>query len=71
MRIDREAILFDLIPVEVTCQRSNGGCDQVCTDAEIGVNCSCKDGYQLANEQTCTGSYTSYSNIHMCYLTTN
>ena len=45
-----------MITVEVICQRSNGGCDQVCTDVVFGVSCSCNDGYQLVDEQTCAGT---------------
>ena len=33
----------------------------MCSDAVIGVNCSCHNGYQLVNEQNCTGKQiTSY-----------
>ena len=41
--------------IEVTCQHDNGGCDQVCSDAAVGVNCSCHDGYELVDNQNCTG----------------
>ena len=27
----------------------------MCSDAVIGVNCSCYDGYQLVNNQNCAG----------------
>ena len=40
----------------MTCQRHNGGCDHICSDADIGVHCSCRDGYQLVDNQTCTGT---------------
>ena len=50
-----------IIAIEMTCQRENGGCDQVCEETETGVNCSCYDGYQPVDNQTCTGMYTSYS----------
>ena len=45
-----------VIVIELTCQNENGGCDHECTDTEIGVNCSCYDGYQLINNQNCSGS---------------
>ena len=41
--------------VGVTCQRSNGKCDQVCSDTVIGVNCSCYNGYQLIDNHNCSG----------------
>ena len=44
-----------MIVVELTCQHGNGGCDQVCSDTETGVNCSCLNGYQLVDNQTCSG----------------
>ena len=44
-----------VIIVEVTCQDYNGGCDQDCDETETGVNCSCYDGYQLIDNQNCTG----------------
>ena len=44
-----------MIILEVTCQRNNGGCDHMCSDALIGVNCSCLNGYQLVDKQNCTG----------------
>ena len=52
--------MFSVIVVEMTCQRDNGGCDQVCIDEEVGVSCSCNDGYQLVDNQTCTGIYNTY-----------
>ena len=50
-----------MVVVELTCQRGNGGCDQVCSDTETGVNCSCLDGYRLVDNQTCSGIDICYS----------
>ena len=61
--INRVVNLFNVITVEVTCQHKNGGCNQVCNDAEIGVNCSCHGGYQLVDTQNCTGTKTVNSNL--------
>ena len=41
--------------LEVTCQRNNGECNQVCSDVMIGVNCSCHNGYWLIDSQNCSG----------------
>ena len=37
------------------CKDKNGGCEHVCTNTQRGVSCSCNDGYQLVNNQNCTG----------------
>ena len=59
-------LLLNIIIIEVTCQRKNGGCDHICNDAIIGVHCSCRNGYQLVDNQSCTGTQV----IHT-YVTVN
>jgi len=49
-----------MIATELTCQWSNGGCDHACIDTETGVNCSCYDGYQLIDNQTCSGTISYF-----------
>ena len=56
--------MLNMIILEVTCQRSNGGCDHMCSDAVIGVNCSCYDGYQLVDNQNCTGKLYCIANMY-------
>ena len=51
------------IVIEVTCQHENGGCDQVCEETETGVNCSCFDGHQPIDNQTCTGTQVTLTYI--------
>lgn len=41
--------------IGVPCELNNGGCEHVCTNIQSGVSCSCTDGYQLINNQNCTG----------------
>ena len=41
--------------VEKTCGHNNGGCQDICTETQTGVNCSCSDGYRLVNGQFCEG----------------
>ena len=57
-----------IIVVEVTCQHYNGGCDQDCDETETGVNCSCYDGYQLIDNQNCTGNYNVLKCASKIYL---
>ena len=40
------------------CGTGNGGCDQHCTNTKGSYNCSCDDGYVLAdNELDCDSKY--------------
>ena len=43
------------MPVGLTCQYGNGGCDQICTDTQSGVKCSCHTGYQFYAPFYCAG----------------
>ena len=36
----------------------------MCSDAVIGVNCSCYDGYQLVDNQNCTGKLYCIANMY-------
>ena len=54
-----------MIVIELSCQRGNGGCDQVCSDTETGVNCSCLNGYQLVDNQNCSGIHMLHKYIYM------
>ena len=38
----------------LTCENDNGRYDHVCTNIQTGVKCSCNDGYQLENQQSCS-----------------
>ncbi len=47
----RISSICQLIGVDIDeCQKSNGGCDQICLNRPGGFNCSCKDGYDLFME---------------------
>ena len=37
------------------CEIDNGGCEQICTDTFLSYNCSCKDGYSLNTDGSCSG----------------
>ncbi|XP_038047205.1 low-density lipoprotein receptor-related protein 2-like isoform X2 [Patiria miniata] len=38
---------------EDTCSVRNGGCSHMCIDTPFGAECSCPDGYTLANMKAC------------------
>ncbi len=55
------------------CQASNGGCGQMCTNAEGSFQCSCREGYFLtADNLSCEGKLglfmPTYKTIHFLYL---
>ena len=38
------------------CKDHNGNCSQICTDKNVGYECSCRDGYKLDKDgRTCEG----------------
>ena len=41
--------------VNPTCSNNNGGCEQMCTQANNIVICSCFSGYQIYNKLHCSG----------------
>ena len=41
--------------VNPTCSNDNGGCEQVCTQTNNIVICSCFSGYQIYNKLHCSG----------------
>ena len=41
--------------VTPTCSNDNGGCEQVCTQTNNIVICSCFSGYQIYNKLHCFG----------------
>ena len=41
--------------VNPTCSNNNGGCEQVCTQTNGLVICSCFSGYQVYNKLHCSG----------------
>ena len=54
----RVLLYFDNCEIDVTdpCQDNNGGCSQICTNADGEAECSCVDGYELSdNGVTCEG----------------
>ena len=39
------------------CQTNNGGCQQICANADGSFNCECKAGFTLtSNNLTCEGT---------------
>ena len=50
------------------CDLDNGGCDQICTNAEGSFKCSCEPGYALApNNRSCEGMYVCTLYISTCH----
>ena len=48
--------IFCLHPDINECNSTNGGCEQICTNAVGNFSCNCTVGYQLdANGFNCTG----------------
>ena len=49
--------LESLICLDINeCATDNGGCDHVCVNKPGSYECSCKDGYVLADDKhTCNG----------------
>ena len=41
------------------CDLNNGGCDQICVEAQNGATCKCQQGYKLSGISSCIG------NIHL------
>ena len=41
--------------VNPTCSNNNGGCEQVCTQTNNIVICSCFSGYRIYNKLHCSG----------------
>ena len=35
----------------------NGGCDHICVSRSEGVECQCRDGYDLIGTSTCSGTF--------------
>ena len=49
---------------------NNGGCNQTCMDTDVGYNCSCFSGFQLASDmKNCTelGKIQCKSNAQYVY----
>ena len=42
--------------VNPTCSTNNGGCEQVCTQTNSTVTCSCYYGYLFYNKLHCSGN---------------
>ena len=41
------------------CESDNGGCGQMCVNSQGSYQCSCEDGYHLANNNHfCLGELT-------------
>ena len=55
----RATLIICIISTDVDeCSTSNGGCDQVCTNAIGSFNCSCNEGFSLnADGITCDGEF--------------
>ena len=52
------------------CAVNNGGCNQTCVDTDVGYNCSCFSGFQLASDmKNCTelGKIQCKSNAQYVY----
>ena len=44
------------------CHFNNGGCNQTCTNTEGSFECSCNEGYTLADDDLdCAGKFISGS----------
>ena len=56
-----------LLPSDINeCMADNGGCTQTCINIPGSYQCSCMNGYQLANDsRTCTGMCTILYCQHM------
>ncbi|MGH0142059.1 UNVERIFIED_CONTAM: hypothetical protein FKN15_075224 [Acipenser sinensis] len=39
------------------CDKTNGGCNHICSNKEGGYACSCRSGYSLADKHTCTAEF--------------
>ena len=50
------AIYVSILTDVNECKRSNGGCDHICTNTNGSHQCSCRDGYSLAEDNShCVG----------------
>ena len=53
--------------VTPSCSISNGGCEQICTQLEGSVSCSCNSGFSVNNTFYCSGKWLlllhTYCNI--------
>ena len=38
------------------CDLNNGGCDQICVEAQNGATCKCQQGYKLSGISSCIGN---------------
>ena len=52
-------IIYILIYSDINeCQTDNGGCTQTCDNTDGSYQCSCLNGYELANDgHNCSGMY--------------
>ena len=39
------------------CDLNNGGCDQICVEAQNGATCKCQQGYKLSGISSCIGNF--------------
>lgn len=52
-----------MVPYQ-NCSENRGGCDHTCHQMEYGVICSCKKGFELADDgHTCTGKHFAYATV--------
>ena len=49
-------IYLIIVLVNPTCSNDNGGCEQVCTQTNGLIICSCFSGYQIYNKLHCSGN---------------
>ena len=46
--------MYDYIDIN-ECSMNNGGCSQLCINANGNYSCSCYSGYELKNSYNCFG----------------
>ena len=53
------------------CNQGNGGCEHTCTDTIGSFTCSCNTGYQLMEEQCCSGNFELLNKYYLIVIDIN